>query len=127
LNPLHTVGDAFDPTLPQCNALVCPANNEGISQLQLGELTDLEPMTLMRILNRMQSDGWQEVRNGPMGSWVEVVQRVPVRLQLVDVDAGFLPRAGLSGGVPVDDLTAAPGPPRSLYLSMEQIAGADIC
>jgi hypothetical protein len=78
-------------------------------------------------LNRMQSVGWQEVRNGPMGSWVEVVQRVPVRLQLVDVDAGFLAQAGLSGGVPVDDLTAAPGRPRGLCLSMEQIAGADIC
>jgi hypothetical protein len=87
LNPPHTVGDAFDPTLPQCNALVYPANNEGISQLQPAELTDPAPMALMRILNRKESDGWQEVRNGP----------------------------------------PAPEPPRSLYLSMEQIAGADIC
>ena len=47
MNPLHTFGDAFDPTLPQCKALECPANNEGIRQVQLDELTDLEPMTLL--------------------------------------------------------------------------------
>jgi hypothetical protein len=87
LNPLRTVGDAFDPTLPQFNALVRPANNEGISRLQLAELTNLEPMAPMRILSQ----------------------------------------AGLSDGVPVDDLTAAPEPPRRLHLSMEQIAGANIC
>ena len=56
LNPPHTVGGAFDPTLPQCNALVRP-NNEGIRQLQLAELTNLEPIALMRILNRMEFDG----------------------------------------------------------------------
>jgi len=67
------------------------------------------------------------LRDNATGSWVKVVQRVPVRLQLVDADAGFLPQAGLSGGVPVDDLAAAPEPPRSLYLSMEKIAGANIC
>jgi hypothetical protein len=50
VNPLHTLRGPFDPTLPQCKALVCPANNEGVSQVKLAELTDLEPMTLMRIL-----------------------------------------------------------------------------
>jgi MarR family transcriptional regulator for hemolysin len=35
-------------TLPQCKVLVYLANNEGMSQTQLAELTDLEPMTLVR-------------------------------------------------------------------------------
>jgi membrane fusion protein, multidrug efflux system len=36
------------------------------------------------------------------GNWVKVVQRVPVRLQLTHVDAGFLLQAGLSADVTVD-------------------------
>src|SRR5260221_4788923 len=36
------------------------------------------------------------------GNWVKVVQRVPVRLQLAKVDAGFLLQAGLSADVTVD-------------------------
>jgi membrane fusion protein (multidrug efflux system) len=50
------------------------------------------------------------------GNWVKVVQRVPVRLQLTDVDAGFPLQAGLSAEVTVDthshdrDLAAATGP-----------------
>jgi membrane fusion protein, multidrug efflux system len=50
------------------------------------------------------------------GNWVKVVQRVPVRLQLTHVDAGFLLQAGLSANVAVDThsldrkLAAATGP-----------------
>jgi membrane fusion protein, multidrug efflux system len=50
------------------------------------------------------------------GNWVKVVQRVPVRLQLTQVDAGFLLQAGLSANVTVDThspdpkLAAATGP-----------------
>ena len=50
------------------------------------------------------------------GNWVKVVQRVPVRLQLADVDAGFLLQAGLSANVTVDThprdrkVAAATGP-----------------
>jgi membrane fusion protein, multidrug efflux system len=36
------------------------------------------------------------------GNWVKVVQRVPVRLQLTDVDAGFALQGGLSADVTVD-------------------------
>jgi membrane fusion protein (multidrug efflux system) len=50
------------------------------------------------------------------GNWVKVVQRVPVRLQLTHVDAGFLLQSGLSADVIVDThsrdrkLAAATGP-----------------
>jgi membrane fusion protein (multidrug efflux system) len=53
------------------------------------------------------------------GNWVKVVQRVPVRLQLTHVDAGFLLQAGLSANVTVDTrsrdpkLAAATGPTSS--------------
>jgi DNA-binding MarR family transcriptional regulator len=52
-------------TLPQCKTLIYLANNEGISQVQLAELTDIESMSLVRILDRMQADGWLERRNDP--------------------------------------------------------------
>jgi membrane fusion protein (multidrug efflux system) len=50
------------------------------------------------------------------GNWVKVVQRVPVRVQLTENDAGFLLQAGLSANVTVDTqprdrkLAAAAGP-----------------
>jgi membrane fusion protein (multidrug efflux system) len=42
------------------------------------------------------------------GNWVKVVQRVPVRLQLTQVDAGFLLQAGLSADVTVDTQSRDP-------------------
>jgi MarR family transcriptional regulator, transcriptional regulator for hemolysin len=56
---------ALGLTLPQCRALVYLANHEGLSQVQLSELTDIEPMSLVRILDRMEADGWLERRNDP--------------------------------------------------------------
>ncbi len=52
-------------TLAQCRALVRLADCEGVSQIRLAELTDLEPMTLVRILDRMESEGWLERRSDP--------------------------------------------------------------
>jgi MarR family transcriptional regulator, transcriptional regulator for hemolysin len=62
-------------TLPQCRALVYLALHEGISQVRLAELTDIEPMTLVRILDRMESDGWLERR-------IDVADRRARRLYL---------------------------------------------
>jgi MarR family transcriptional regulator, transcriptional regulator for hemolysin len=56
---------ALGLTLPQCRVLLYLANNEGISQVHLSEITDIEPMTLVRILDRMESDGWLERRPDP--------------------------------------------------------------
>ena len=56
---------ALGLTLPQCRVLVDLADHQGVSQVQLAELTDIEPMTLVRILDRMESDGWLERRSDP--------------------------------------------------------------
>ena len=56
---------ALGLTLAQCKALVRLAECEGVSQVRLAELTDLEPMTLLRILDRMESEGWLERRSDP--------------------------------------------------------------
>jgi DNA-binding MarR family transcriptional regulator len=39
--------------------------NEGISQKRLSELADIEPMTLVRILDRMEAEGYIERRADP--------------------------------------------------------------
>jgi MarR family transcriptional regulator for hemolysin len=52
-------------TLPQCKVLGHLSRNEGISQARLAELTDTDPMTLVRTLDRMQQDAWIERRPDP--------------------------------------------------------------
>lgn len=52
-------------TLPQCKALIYLEGSEGVSQKRLAELTELDPMTLVRILDRMEADGWVQRRFDP--------------------------------------------------------------
>lgn len=52
-------------TLAQCRVLCYLERNEGISQARLAELSDTDPMTLVRILDRMESDGLIERRADP--------------------------------------------------------------
>ncbi|MBU6483908.1 MAG: MarR family transcriptional regulator [Betaproteobacteria bacterium] len=57
---------AISLTLPQCKALVRLERNEGVSQARLAELADVEPMTMVRILDRMEADGLLERRPDPV-------------------------------------------------------------
>jgi MarR family transcriptional regulator for hemolysin len=52
-------------TLPQCKALAYLSKNEGISQKRLAELIEVDPMSLVRMLDRMEADGWVERRSDP--------------------------------------------------------------
>src|ERR1017187_2579618 len=52
-------------TLAQCKVLGHLSRNEGISQARLAELTDTDPMTLVRTLDRMQQDQWIKRRPDP--------------------------------------------------------------
>lgn len=56
---------AMSLTLVQCRALAHLEKNEGISQARLAELTDVEPMAMVRILDRMEADGVIERRPDP--------------------------------------------------------------
>jgi len=49
----------------QCKVLVYLQRHEGISQARLAELTETDPMTLVRTLDRMQQDRWIERRADP--------------------------------------------------------------
>src|ERR1700722_20651879 len=51
--------------MSQCKVLALLARHEGISQARLADLTETDPMTLVRTLDRMQQDGLIERRADP--------------------------------------------------------------
>ena len=75
---------ALGLTLPQCKVLLYLADHEGISQAQLAELTDLEPMTLVRTLDCLESHGWLERRNDPADRRARRLYLKPKGRPLVD-------------------------------------------
>ena len=52
-------------TLAQCKVLATLSRNQGISQARLAELTDTDPMALVRTLDRMEQDRWIERQPDP--------------------------------------------------------------
>jgi DNA-binding MarR family transcriptional regulator len=56
---------ALQLTLPQCKALGYLARSEGISQVRLAEFAEIDPMSLVRILDHMEAEGWVERRPDP--------------------------------------------------------------
>jgi MarR family transcriptional regulator, transcriptional regulator for hemolysin len=52
-------------TLTQCKVLTLLEKNEGTSQIRLAELTDIEPMMMVRLLDRMETDKLLERRPDP--------------------------------------------------------------
>jgi len=52
-------------TLPQCKTLAYLSLSEGISQVELACSAEIDPMTMVRILDRMELDGWVERRADP--------------------------------------------------------------
>jgi MarR family transcriptional regulator, transcriptional regulator for hemolysin len=51
--------------LVQAKALVRLEKNEGVSQARLAELAEVDPMTMVRILDRMEAEGLLERRADP--------------------------------------------------------------
>jgi len=51
--------------LAQCKVLVRLEKNEGVSQARLAELAEVDAMTMVRILDRMEADGLLERRPDP--------------------------------------------------------------
>jgi len=56
---------AISLTLMQCKVLVRLEKSEGVSQAKLAEFTGMEPMMMVRILDRMEADNLLERRADP--------------------------------------------------------------
>jgi DNA-binding MarR family transcriptional regulator len=73
-------------TLQQCKVLTYLQRNEGISQVKLAALTDTDPMTLARTLERMEGDGWIERRPDPADRRArKVFLKAPAQALLADI------------------------------------------
>jgi MarR family transcriptional regulator, transcriptional regulator for hemolysin len=71
-------------TLAQCKALMRLVDCEGVSQVRLAELTDVDPMTLVRILDRMEAEGWLERRKDPRDRRVRCLYLTSAAKPLLD-------------------------------------------
>jgi MarR family transcriptional regulator, transcriptional regulator for hemolysin len=70
-------------TLPQCRVLVQLSMREGVSQAELADLADLEPMTLVRVLDRMEADGWVKRCSDPSDRRARCLYLTPAGRPLV--------------------------------------------
>ena len=52
-------------TLHQCKALAVLANCEGVNQTRLAQTSDIDPASLVRILDRLEAGGWAQRRPDP--------------------------------------------------------------
>jgi len=59
------LADQIGMTITQAKVLVFLSNHEGIKQVRLADLCDTDPMTLVRVLDRMERDGLLERRADP--------------------------------------------------------------
>jgi len=57
--------DQIGMTLTHAKVLVFLSRNEGTTQARLADLSEVDPMTLVRVLDRMEKDGWLERRPDP--------------------------------------------------------------
>jgi MarR family transcriptional regulator for hemolysin len=51
--------------LAQCKALVVLAENEGVSQTRLSQISEIDPVRLVGILDRLEAGGWAQRRPRP--------------------------------------------------------------
>jgi MarR family transcriptional regulator for hemolysin len=51
--------------LAQCKALVLLAENEGVSQTRLSQISEIDPARLVGILDRLEANGWVQRRRRP--------------------------------------------------------------
>jgi DNA-binding MarR family transcriptional regulator len=71
-------------TLPQCKVLVFLEKNQGMNQAKLAELADIEPMSMVRILDRMESNGLLVRRADPGDRRARCLYLTPKATPLLD-------------------------------------------
>jgi DNA-binding MarR family transcriptional regulator len=51
--------------LAQCKVLVLLAENEGVSQMRLSKISEIDPARMVGIMDRLEADGWAQRRGRP--------------------------------------------------------------
>lgn len=116
-------------TLAQGKTLGYLKRNEGIAQARLAELCDIEPMALVRILDRMEADGWIERRADPRDRRAKCLYlrpaAHPVLAELAKIGARL--REEAIGGAPARDGTVFMRVLEHLYEKLSEPDGAPAC
>src|SRR6266851_5896719 len=71
-------------TRPQARALLHIARNEGLSQAAVATMLDIEPIALVRILDRLHEEGLVERRPHPTDRRVRTLWLTPLAWTVVD-------------------------------------------
>src|SRR5258708_9074650 len=71
-------------TRQQARALLSVARNEGLSQAAVATLLDIEPIALVRLLDRLHEEGLVERRLHPTDRRVRTLWLTPLRWTMVD-------------------------------------------
>ena len=92
-------------TLPQCKVLARLEKNEGVSQARLAELAEVDAMTMVRILDRMEADGLLERRPDPADRRARSLFLTPKAKPLLDQIWGMseATRAEVFAGIGKDE------------------------
>jgi DNA-binding MarR family transcriptional regulator len=92
-------------TRSQWQVLVHLAQHEGINQAGLAEILEIEPITLVRMLDRLEAAGLVERRTHPADRRVRLLHLMPQARPLLETMRGLgeLTRAEALAGVPGDE------------------------
>jgi DNA-binding MarR family transcriptional regulator len=103
-------------TQAQWRAIVHLSRSEGMTQVALAESLEIQPITLTRLIDRMESAGWVERRTHPL-------DRRAVQLYLTAQSQPILEKTHARAGDTLNDATRgiAPRAQRQLLGTLEQI------
>jgi MarR family transcriptional regulator, transcriptional regulator for hemolysin len=79
---MHARGISLN--LSQCKVLIRLENNEGVSQARLAELAEVDPMTMVRLLDRMEAEGLLERRPDPQDRRARCISLTPKAKSVLD-------------------------------------------
>jgi len=114
-------------TLSQCRVLIQLERNEGITQTRLAELTETEPMTLVRLLDRMEQDRWLSRSPGPQDRRTKRLHLMPAARPILEQIHRFSDRvrAKALAGVPVTERNQLMRVLEHVHLNLSTLAAAD--
>ena len=107
---------SLELTQAQWRAIVHLSRNEGITQAALAESLEIQPITLTRLVDRMESAGWVERRTHPL-------DRRAVQLYLTPKSQPILEEMHARAAETLNEATRgiAPRAQRQLVATLEQI------
>lgn len=118
---------AISLTLNQCKVLIRLENNEGVSQARLAELAEMDAMTMVRLLDRMEAEGLLERRPDPQDRRARCLYLTPkAKSVVVEIwRLGDLTRAEVFEGIDKADRHAFMGVLERMNDNLTRLVASD--